>query len=206
VLVLIVTSFRAAAMHSALVLSVYGIGVATAYTIPPGTNLLSRSRVRAAATPMSLSMQQTGLSEGGEAFVAAESQKPASGQEMEEGQNVKMVSSSPRWPGDTGVVNREGVFLRPQKQVPKVEKEWIGKRYVAKSRTLTRENLSGQAKWPANVFQKWSGGPAVSVGAFDMSEAKQSATVIAMVLLISELILSAGYYQVWLVFQIVHVV
>jgi len=80
-----------------------------------------------------------------------------------------------------------------------VDKEWVNNRYVVSTKILTTGGNPG-AKWPANVLQGWTS-PAVlssdqALITGDLVEAKKSATVLAVCLLLAQPISSAGYYRV----------
>jgi len=84
----------------------------------------------------------------------------------------------------------------------KVDKEWVNNRYVVSTKIPPTGGTPGVvAKWPANIVQGWTGPVPVlpsdqEVITGDLAEAKKSATVIAMCLLLAQPIASAGYYEV----------
>jgi len=167
----------------------------SAFTAPPGISL-SAATTRACARATSLKMANA---TGQVQMVSSSILENANATGQVQMVQVQMVSSSPRWPGDKEA--RDGVVLRPKIDASKVDKMWVNGRYVVSTKILAMDGKPG-AKWPANIFQGWtsSPGPASSsdqaVITGDMAEAKQSATIIAMCLLLAQPILSAGYYEV----------
>jgi len=116
------------------------------------------------------------------------------------GQEEEMVSSSPRWPGDKGIEGREGVFLRPKRNVVKMQKDWVGGRYVTATTTVNRESRG--VKFPANLlfFRPRDLSNVViapsSAATGDMAAAKGSAAILALLLLLAQPIVQSGYYSV----------
>ena len=132
-----------------------------------------------------------------------------------ENPNVQLVSSSPRWPGDKELWSDE-VYLRPKLEVPKVEKKWTpgvpsrkgleneaGRFAYFSPRLAVQQRGKGapqNVQFPANLFaqeQALEADDLQTVTATGgMAEAKQSAGVLALLLLLSQPILYAGYYSV----------
>ena len=162
-------------------------------------------RSKAGTQAITMKLSNDGIEQVGVAALA--SGEPSPGQSdsalKEEAQEVEMVSSSPRWPGDKGLEGRDGVFLRPKRNVVKLQKEWINGRYVTKSATVDRQPVG--VKFPANLpfFRPKDLKPTSTVAtapssatARDMEAAKGSAAILALLLLLAQPIVQSGYYSV----------
>lgn len=171
------------AMRSAL--SLLGLAMASAFTAPSGpfTAPSGPCLVRS----ISLSLVRTSLTMTEQSKITGlDTAIAAKGEDVKQDQEFEPASSS---------------TLDVSAVAAKVRKEWIGKRYVTPATIRTRRDEPG-AKFPANILvnaESWAA-PVPSIRHDELvaaraAEAKQTATVLAMCLLLLQPLATSAHYQ-----------